>query len=122
MAGALGPRLILLNSTPIFCRLKNLFNLAAAALRLFDRYGERKARMKARMKFLVETMGWEAFRAALDEERERVGPCHFRRITWRTTEEGSVPEIAGPGNVGERIEECAAHARIQADPHDFKRG
>jgi dissimilatory sulfite reductase (desulfoviridin) alpha/beta subunit len=30
--------------------------------------------MKARMKFLIETMGWETFRAALDDERERVGP------------------------------------------------
>ena len=51
-----------------------LLNLAAASLRLFDRYGERKARMKARMKFLIETMGWEEFRTALDQERKRVGP------------------------------------------------
>src|SRR5438128_7996189 len=57
-----------------FLPADELFNLAAAALRLFDRYGERKARMKARMKFLVESLGWEAFRKALDEERERVGP------------------------------------------------
>ena len=53
---------------------EEIFNLAAAILRLFDRYGERKARMKARMKFLIETMGWETFRAKLDEERQHVGP------------------------------------------------
>jgi len=57
-----------------FLPVEELFNLAAAALRLFDRYGERKARMKARMKFLIESLGWEAFRTALDEERDRVGP------------------------------------------------
>ena len=57
-----------------FLPVEDLFNLAAATLRLFDRYGERKARMKARMKFLVQTMGWEVFRNALDEERKRVGP------------------------------------------------
>ena len=70
-----------LGSTPEFAHLytdflpvEELFNLAAATLRLFDRYGERKARMKARMKFLIQSMGWETFRAELDEERERVGP------------------------------------------------
>jgi sulfite reductase beta subunit-like hemoprotein/uncharacterized protein (UPF0332 family) len=70
-----------LGSTPHLARLytdflpvEELFNLAAATLRLFDRYGERKARMKARMKFLIETLGWDTFRAALDEERQRVGP------------------------------------------------
>jgi sulfite reductase beta subunit-like hemoprotein len=53
---------------------EQLFNLAVSVLRLFDRYGERKARMKARMKFLIQTMGWNPFRQALDEERRLVGP------------------------------------------------
>jgi dissimilatory sulfite reductase (desulfoviridin) alpha/beta subunit len=44
-------------------------------IRVFDRYGERKQRMKARMKFLVQTMGWEKFRAAVDAEREIIGPA-----------------------------------------------
>ena len=56
-----------------FLPVEELFNFAAATLRLFDRYGERKARMKARMKFLIETMGWNEFRDALDEERFRIG-------------------------------------------------
>jgi len=57
-----------------FLPVEELFNLVAATLRLFDRYGERKARMKARMKFLIETLGWDTFCAALDEERQRIGP------------------------------------------------
>ena len=56
-----------------FLPVEELFNLTAATLRLFDRYGERKARMKARMKFLIETLGWDSFLAALEEERQRVG-------------------------------------------------
>jgi sulfite reductase (ferredoxin) len=56
-----------------FLPAEELFNLAVATLRLFDRYGERKARMKARMKFLIGSMGWAEFLAALDEERDRVG-------------------------------------------------
>ena len=51
---------------------EELMNFAAATVRLFDRYGERKNRMAARMKFLVKKMGWEKFKAALDEERKQV--------------------------------------------------
>jgi sulfite reductase (ferredoxin) len=78
-----------------FLPADELFNFAAAALRLFDRYGERKARMKARMKFLVESLGWEAFRTALDEERERVGPLPLTNYLEETEE--VIPETAeGP--------------------------
>jgi sulfite reductase (ferredoxin) len=77
-----------------FLPVDELFNLAAAALRLFDRYGERKARMKARMKFLIQSMGWEAFRIALDEERERVGPIPLTDYLQEAEE--FIPEIAAP--------------------------
>src|SRR5256712_7047251 len=53
-----------LGSTPHLAQLYSeflpadeIFNLAASILRLFARYGERKARMKARMKFLVQVLG-----------------------------------------------------------------
>jgi sulfite reductase beta subunit-like hemoprotein/uncharacterized protein (UPF0332 family) len=92
LGGGLGasPHLARLYSE--FLPVEELFNLAASALRLFDRYGERKARMKARMKFLVETMGWEAFRAALDQERELVGPLPLSDYLTETAE--FVPEPA----------------------------
>src|SRR3989454_10296345 len=77
-----------------FLPVEELFNLAASALRLFDRYGERKARMKARMKFLVETMGWDAFRAALDQKRERVGPVS--QTDHLKAPEEFVPETVEP--------------------------
>ncbi len=57
-----------------FLPVEEMFNFATAVIRIFDRYGERKQRMKARMKFLVQSMGWEKFRAAVDAEREIVGP------------------------------------------------
>lgn len=56
-----------------FLPVEELFNFSTAVIRVFDRYGERKQRMKARMKFLVQTMGWEKFRAAVDAEREITG-------------------------------------------------
>jgi len=83
-----------------FLPAEELFNLTAAALRLFDRYGERKARMKARMKFLVESLGWEAFRMALDEERERVGPLPL--TNYLEDREEFTPET-GVGSPGLKV-------------------
>lgn len=77
LGGGLGttPHLAQLYSE--FLPAEEIFNLAAAILRLFDRYGERKARMKARMKFLIQSMGWDDFVSALTEERKRVGRIDF---------------------------------------------
>jgi Sulfite reductase, beta subunit (hemoprotein) len=77
LGGGLGTTPHLAQLYTNFLPVDELFNLAAAALRLFDRYGERKARMKARMKFLIQSMGWDAFCTALDKERERVGPIQL---------------------------------------------
>lgn len=51
---------------------EELMNLAAATLRVFDRYGERKNRMAARMKYLIKKIGWEKFRELVDYERKEV--------------------------------------------------
>ncbi len=56
-----------------FLPVEEMFNFTIAVIRIFDRYGERKQRMKARMKFLVQSMGWEKFKAAVDAEREIIG-------------------------------------------------
>lgn len=75
-----------------FLPAEEILNLAAAIVRLFDRYGERKARMKARMKFLIQSMGWDAFVAELKEERERVGPVPLADYFQSTFE----PKISPP--------------------------
>jgi sulfite reductase (ferredoxin) len=41
-------------------------------LRVFDRYGERKSRAKARMKFLLKDIGLEAFRELIEEEQNAI--------------------------------------------------
>src|SRR6266545_4236135 len=65
LGGGLGASPHLAHLYTEFLPVEELLNLAAATLRLFDRYGERKARMKARMKFLVQSLGWDSFRPAL---------------------------------------------------------
>ena len=74
LGGGLGTAPQLAQVYTEFLPVEEILNLTASIVRLFDRYGERKARMKARMKFLIQSMGWGAFVAALEEERERVGP------------------------------------------------
>jgi len=97
LGGGLGAGPQLAHLYTDFLPVEDLFNLAAASLRLFDRYGERKSRMKARMKFLIQTMGWEAFRAALTEERERVGPIPLDQYLQET--DPFIPESAAPSPV-----------------------
>ncbi|SDR68284.1 sulfite reductase (ferredoxin) [Polaribacter sp. KT25b] len=41
-------------------------------LRIFDRYGERKSRAKARMKFLLKDIGLEAFRDLIEQEQNAI--------------------------------------------------
>ena len=77
LAGGLGAAPHLAQLYTDFLPAEEIFNLVAAVLRVFDRYGERKARMKARMKFLVASLGWKSFVSALNEERERVGPINL---------------------------------------------
>ncbi|WP_435624793.1 HEPN domain-containing protein [Flagellimonas sp.] len=43
--------------------------LMEGVIRVFDRYGERKSRAKARMKFLLKDIGLEGFKVLLEEER-----------------------------------------------------
>ena len=41
-------------------------------LRVFDRFGERKSRAKARMKFLLKDIGLDAFRNLIEEEQKAI--------------------------------------------------
>ncbi|ARV08066.1 nitrite reductase [Polaribacter sp. SA4-10] len=46
--------------------------LMEGVLRVFDRFGERKSRAKARMKFLLKDIGLEAFRNLIEEEQKAI--------------------------------------------------
>ncbi len=122
VAGGLGGAPMLSHEYTDFLPVEEMYNFAAAILRVFDRYGERKSRMKARMKFLVQAMGWERFRAALDEERGRVGPIPFPPEDLREVHQPVL--VAAPVLAGLRLRdpraEAAAYVRWQRDsvlPH-----
>ncbi|WP_405573331.1 HEPN domain-containing protein [Winogradskyella sp. Asnod2-B02-A] len=46
--------------------------LMEGVIRVFDRYGERKSRAKARLKFLLKDIGLEAFKALVEEEQNAI--------------------------------------------------
>ena len=53
-----------------FLPTEKIIPLMEAVVRVFDRYGERKTRARARMKFLLNKIGLEAFKALLEEEEK----------------------------------------------------
>ena len=57
-----------------FCPEEELLPLAQAVCRVFARLGEKQSRARARIKFLVQKVGIEAFRELVAEERAQLRP------------------------------------------------
>lgn len=55
-----------------FLPTDRIIPLMEGVLRVFDRYGERKSRAKARMKFLINAIGLEEFKTLVDAEQEAI--------------------------------------------------
>jgi sulfite reductase (ferredoxin) len=73
VAGGLGAQAFTAFTAYEFLPTDQMIPFIEAGLRVFDRYGERERRHKARMKFLVEPkkgMGLEAFMALVNQERK----------------------------------------------------
>ncbi|EIM75585.1 nitrite and sulfite reductase 4Fe-4S region [Nitritalea halalkaliphila LW7] len=69
LAGGLGSQPRKADLIAEFMPADEILPFSEAVLRVFDRYGERAKRMKARLKFLVADLGVEAFLALVEEER-----------------------------------------------------
>ena len=50
-----------------FLPATEMLNVAEAVIRVFHARGDYQHKQRNRMKFLIKSMGWEAFRAAFDE-------------------------------------------------------
>src|SRR5438067_7785033 len=70
--GGLGAQPFLAKPIRDFIPDRDLLVWCEAIVRIQHRFGERKNRNKARMKYLVQKMGLERFRAAIEAEAERV--------------------------------------------------
>jgi len=83
VGGGLGAQPLLAQTAHEFLEEDKVIPFIEAVIRVFDRYGERVRRHKARMKFLLADMGLEKFLALVEEERialkrETGPPVRFR--------------------------------------------
>lgn len=72
IAGGLGANPTLAETAFEFLEEDQIIPFAEATLRVFDRYGERTRRMKARLKFLLTDIGLEKLMALIQEERKAI--------------------------------------------------
>jgi sulfite reductase (ferredoxin) len=69
LAGGLGAQPFMAHNVSEFLEEDQLIPYSTAVIRVFDRFGERSKRHKARLKYLVNGIGLEAFIAHVEKER-----------------------------------------------------
>jgi sulfite reductase (ferredoxin) len=69
LAGGLGAVPFIAPTVYDFMETDQIIPFMEATIRVFDRYGEREKRMKARMKFLLKKLGLETFLELIETER-----------------------------------------------------
>jgi len=69
IGGGLGAQPFLAQTAHEFLHEDQIIPFAEAAIRVFDRYGERANRHKARIKYLISKIGLSEFQKLVDEER-----------------------------------------------------
>ena len=83
-----------------FLPSEKIIPLMDGVVRVFDRYGERKSRAKARMKFLLKDVGLDGFKELLKNEQKAV-PLETYPIDANAYQKVAVPETDIPNVVVE---------------------
>jgi sulfite reductase (ferredoxin) len=79
-----------------FVPVNQIIPMTEGVLRIFDRYGERAKRLKARMKFLIKEIGKDEFLRLVEEEKKALS---YQTVEIDTTAfDGPIPEplVAAP--------------------------
>lgn len=111
LGGGLGNRSFVGHELEEFTPEEDLLHTSLAVLRIFDRLGDRKNLARNRMRYLVNDMGWEAFRSLVLKERA------IMRATQSVT--ASLDVDTEPDAVVPRV--CVAEERAQAAPDGYAR-
>ena len=72
LGGGLGSQPIHAEVWHDFLAADKIIPLMEGVLRVFDRYGERKSRARARMKFLIKEIGLDAFKKLVEDEQHAI--------------------------------------------------
>jgi sulfite reductase (ferredoxin) len=92
MAGGLGAQPFLASPIFDFLHEDQIIPYAESLLRVFDRYGERTNRNKARLKYLVQKLGLDEVLRLVEEERIANKSKSFK-IDRNTVPEPNLPEV-----------------------------
>ena len=79
-----------------FIPVNQIIPTTEGVLRIFDRFGERAKRLKARMKFLIKDIGSEEFLRLVDEEKKALSYQSFEIDTTAFEGEISEPLLVAP--------------------------
>ncbi|MBO0342952.1 MAG: HEPN domain-containing protein [Bacteroidota bacterium] len=98
LAGGLGSQPRHADELYSFLPTDKIIPLMEGVIRVFDRYGERKSRAKARMKFLLKDIGLDGFKQLLEEEQTAVPhqnyPINFENYPKVKVAEVEIPEVS----------------------------
>lgn len=98
LGGGLGAQPLLAHSLYDFLPEEEIIPFMEATLRVFDRYGERNNRNKARFKFLIQKLGLQEVVALIEQERKAI-KCKQVYIEKDTVEEAPHVPHAAPTDV-----------------------
>ncbi|MEM6396083.1 MAG: nitrite reductase [Bacteroidota bacterium] len=91
LGGGLGAVSMVAQTAYEFLPEDQLIPFMEAGIRVFDRYGEREKRMKARMKFLLKKLGLEELMRLIEEERTAVPHKSYPIDTGWQPYTGNIP-------------------------------
>lgn len=97
IGGGLGAQALVAQTAYEFLPEDQVIPFAEAVIRMFDRYGERANRNKARMKFLLKKMGFDQMMTLINEERTAIKNKSFKIDP--TLAQPSLPTFKDPGTV-----------------------
>jgi len=95
VGGGLGAQPFLATTTHEFLDEELLIPYIESVLRVFDRYGERASRHKARIKFLIQKLGIDAFNELVQSEQKALTYQQFKIDTSRFSQM-SLPSYSAP--------------------------
>lgn len=96
IGGGLGSQARLADTLFDFVEADKIIPITESVLRVFDRYGERSKRAKARLKFLIKDIGFDAFVKLVKEEEKALSVTSFPIDTTDFDAEINVPHIEIP--------------------------
>lgn len=96
LAGGLGSQPRQADVMYEFVKEDKIIPVIEAALRVFDRYGERTIRTRARLKFLIKEIGLASFVSLVDEEQKALSNQSYKIDTANFDKEIILPEIKTP--------------------------